>query len=309
MTIRPVQAFEKLFTGYLFPTFMIAVLVFATVFMSVMLVIPVTETPFGAFVEDFKTWCFSYDPDAGTMNWAYVAVMILNPIMLIGIVAGIWWHPIRETFKQSPGLIYATTVTAVAFVSALGLGLLAMGPTEVPDQERPFPAERLRLNMDAPAFSLWNQEGQPISLESLKGKVVIITAIYATCTDTCPMILTTMRKTLAKLSDEEREKITVVAITLDPENDTPEKLKKNAEAHQLYAPQVNLVNGDSQKVVNDLLDQFNFARWKNPENNKIEHANMFILIDANQKIAYRLNLGERHQNWLDTALKVLLAEV
>lgn len=287
---------------------MIAVLLFATLFMSAILVIPVTETPFGAFVEDFKTWCFSYDPESETMNWAYVAVMILNPLMLVGIVAAIWWVPLKETFKESPGKIVRTSLFGLSTVFILGIGLLIIGPQEVPDQERPFPAERLRLNMATPDFDLWNQEGERVSLKELEGRVVMVTAVYATCTDACPMILTTMRKTLAKLSEEDLKKITVVAITLDPENDTPEKLKKNADAHQLFAPMVNLVNGEPA-VIEKLLDDFNFARWRNPETGVIDHANMFVLIDGESKIAYRLSIGDRHQNWLDTALKVLLSEV
>lgn len=308
MTIRPVHAFERLFSGHVFAAFMIGILVFATLFMSAILVIPVTETPFGAFVEDFKTWCFSYDPNAGTMNWAYVAVMILNPLMLVGIVAGIWWRPLSLAWRDARSSILKITAYSLVTVVGLSVGLYLLGPTEVPDQERPFPAERLRTAMPLPEFDLFNQEGERIRSEDLKDRVVIITAIYATCTDTCPMILTTLRKTLNTLSDEDLEKVTVVAITLDPENDTPEKLKKNADAHQLFAPRVNLVNGDKD-TVNALLDNLNFARWTNPETGVIEHANMFILVDRNQTIAYRLSLGERHQNWLKTALKVLLAEV
>jgi protein SCO1/2 len=40
----------------------------------------------------------------------------------------------------------------------------------------------------------------------------------------------------------------------------------------------------------------------------IDHANLFILIDREGRVAYRFTLGERQQDWLGNALRLLLGE-
>ena len=50
------------------------------------------------------------------------------------------------------------------------------------------------------------------------------------------------------------------------------------------------------------------ARKRDPETGVIDHANLFLLIDREGRLAYRLGLGERQQRWLTSALRVLLDE-
>src|SRR5688572_4353348 len=40
----------------------------------------------------------------------------------------------------------------------------------------------------APAFSLTTQDGTRLSLQALRGKVVVITFLYTGCVDTCPLL-------------------------------------------------------------------------------------------------------------------------
>jgi len=40
----------------------------------------------------------------------------------------------------------------------------------------------------------------------------------------------------------------------------------------------------------------------------IDHANLFLLLDRNGKVAYRLGLGDRQERWLASALRILLQE-
>jgi cytochrome oxidase Cu insertion factor (SCO1/SenC/PrrC family) len=69
----------------------------------------------------------------------------------------------------------------------------------------------------------------------------------------------------------------------------------------------HLVTGDPAEV-EPLLDRMQIARQRDPETGVISHANLFLLIDREGRIAYRLGLGERQQRWLTSALRVLLRE-
>jgi protein SCO1 len=83
----------------------------------------------------------------------------------------------------------------------------------------------------APAFSLTTQEGARLSLKDLRGKVVAVTFIYASCADTCPLLTAKLAGLQARLGTDFGARVFFVAITVDPERDTPEVLKRYAQAH------------------------------------------------------------------------------
>jgi protein SCO1/2 len=99
----------------------------------------------------------------------------------------------------------------------------------------------------------------------------------------------------------------VIAVTMDPENDSPDVLAELAKNHGMQSTLYHLVTGDPADV-EPLLDRMQIARQRDPATGIISHANLFLLIDREGRIAYRLGLGERQQRWLTSALRVLLRE-
>jgi protein SCO1/2 len=83
----------------------------------------------------------------------------------------------------------------------------------------------------APEFTLTTQEGTRLSLKDLRGKVVAVTFIYASCADTCPLLTAKLAGLQARLGAEFGSQVFFVAVTVDPEQDTPEVLKRYAQAH------------------------------------------------------------------------------
>jgi protein SCO1/2 len=188
--------------------------------------------------------------------------------------------------------------------SAAGLTLSTSQPAS---GELPFPAEELRTSHEAPPLALTNQLGDPVALSALKGKVVMLTAVYASCPHTCPVILSQAKGAIAELSLEAQQDLRVVAVTMDPEHDSTGVLAELAKNHGLQAPLYNLVTGEAAEV-EGILDRMEIARQRDSETGVISHANLFLLIDREGRLAYRLGLGERQQRWLATALKLLLRE-
>jgi protein SCO1/2 len=90
-------------------------------------------------------------------------------------------------------------------------------------------AEKLPDIGPAPAFSLMSQDGEPISLADLRGKVVAVTFIYTQCPDICPLLTQKMVEVQDALGGDFDSKIHFVSITLDPEHDTPAVLKDYAQ--------------------------------------------------------------------------------
>ena len=81
----------------------------------------------------------------------------------------------------------------------------------------------------APDFALTSQDNRPVTLADYRGKVVAVTFIYASCTDTCPILTALMVKVQQDLGSAFGSKIDFVSITVDPERDTPEALRQYAD--------------------------------------------------------------------------------
>lgn len=78
----------------------------------------------------------------------------------------------------------------------------------------------------APGFQLTSAtDGTPLSLASFKGKVVILEFGFSTCPQICPFTLGTLARVFEQLGKEAGD-VQVVFVTVDPERDTPERLRE-----------------------------------------------------------------------------------
>jgi protein SCO1 len=299
---------QEALASWRFPIFMFCMLGFIQLLMLSSFLIPAGDDQLGLFAESFKVWCFGYDPETGRIEQAYVVMLLVNPLVLAAVVTMVWWEPLRQLRAQRPAGLWRPPALALVLTLGLGAGLVAMGPpVEAQTGPLAFPADELRTAYQPPAFTLTNQDGQPVELASLQGRVVLVTAVYATCGYTCPMIMAQTKRVVDALSPEERESLTVIAITLDPRNDTQEALANMARSQEISAPLYNLVTGEPAEVER-VLDRLGITREWNEETGQIDHANLFLLIDRGGRIAYRLSLGEQQEPWLVEAIQLLVGE-
>ncbi len=291
--------------GGRFPLFALCLMAAYEVLLLALLVAPGGETGLGAFADDFRVWCFGYDPATGSLDWAYVLGMTTPPLMLAATFVLLWLEPLRAALKR-PWALAAPTGLAVALVAGAAGAFSLLGVTGA-SGELPFPADAIRTAHHAPEFSLTNQAGETVEVASLRGKVVMLTAIYASCPHTCPVILEQARNAIEELTPEERRDLRMVAVTMDPAHDSPEVLAELADMHGFETPVYNFVTGEPGRV-NEILDSMSIARERDPDTGVIDHVNLFLILDREGKLAYRLGLGDRQQRWLLSALKVLLNE-
>jgi len=73
-------------------------------------------------------------------------------------------------------------------------------------------------------FSLTDHHGKKFELKQLRGKLVLIFFGYTFCPDICPTELTSLSSVLKSLGDD-ANKVSALFVSIDPERDTPEKLK------------------------------------------------------------------------------------
>jgi protein SCO1/2 len=80
-------------------------------------------------------------------------------------------------------------------------------------------------------LSLVDQNGRRVDLydDLIKNHTVVLNSFFASCTGSCPVMARTFLHLQNKLGDRVGTDVILVSITVDPETDTPEKLKAYAE--------------------------------------------------------------------------------
>ncbi|MCC8400750.1 SCO family protein [Paraburkholderia sp. MMS20-SJTN17] len=89
---------------------------------------------------------------------------------------------------------------------------------------------RTTADYTLPPVTLVRADGKSVSLvdELNDGRPVVLTFIYTSCTTICPMVSQTFEQLQEELGSE-RDKVHFVSISIDPEQDTPARLRAYAE--------------------------------------------------------------------------------
>jgi len=86
--------------------------------------------------------------------------------------------------------------------------------------------------------SKWtNQDGKEIEMKDLKGKVLVMVMIYTSCKSACPRLVADMRNIESRLPEKIKENVKLVLVSIDPEVDTPERLKSFAIENKMDGDQ------------------------------------------------------------------------
>lgn len=303
---RIVAALDWLFQGHRLPAFMLVLVLLYKALLVTILLWPPAKTGLGAFAEEFKVWCFGLDPQTGKMQSMYVFVMFAEPVVLGTAVVVLWGRQMMGVARRRPAALVPSVgaaVVTVAIASASFGALRSPQPTVPPA----FPADAIRTSFAPPRLELEDQTGAHVSLDALRGKVVVLTGVYGSCSTTCPMIMAQTRRVYYAVPEELRPNVVVVAVTLDPEHDDQARRANMAKGQGLIYPAFRLVGG-APADVNEVLDGLSIARKRDPETGVIEHTNVFAVVDKKGRLAYRFTLGADQERWLNEALVQLARE-
>jgi cytochrome oxidase Cu insertion factor (SCO1/SenC/PrrC family)/cytochrome c2 len=85
-----------------------------------------------------------------------------------------------------------------------------------------------------PNLPVVTQDGKTLRFydDLIKGKIVVISFIFTRCTDICPITTSRLAQVEEKLGESVGRDVFIYSITVDPENDSPNRLKTYAEAFQ-----------------------------------------------------------------------------
>ena len=129
-----------------------------------------------------------------------------------------------------------------------------------------------------PDFEFIDSEGRDVGLSSLKGKVWVADFIFTTCTMACPIMTGNMNIIHKKY--KKNDDIRLVSISVYPEYDTPEVLKKYASQYEANTDTWHFLTGNESTVKEVIKDGFKIGDYEDI----IFHSEKFALVDRNGMI-------------------------
>jgi len=197
------------------------------------------------------------------------------------------WDSLKPGSEISGELVVDNTAKEPYFLE----NIVVVSP---PDPNAPAPDTKFaQIGQPAPDFSLTNQDGKKISLKSFEGKALAITFIYAKCPlpEFCIKMSANFRDAarLIKADPELSEKLRLLSISFDPENDTPEKLRAYGITYMGNDPNAKfdiwqLAVGTDPEV-RKIADFFGLRYEVNPDNKAIiDHSLRTAVISPDGKV-------------------------
>ncbi len=147
-------------------------------------------------------------------------------------------------------------------------------------------SNKLLLIRQATNFELTDQNYKKISNKDYLGKVYVLEFFFSTCPSICPK----MNKSMLSIQDKffGNPNFGLASITINPENDTPEVLKKHATFLGVKSSNWHFLSGDKTYIYKIANQGFNLYAGENEKaNGGFEHSGLFALIDKNGFIRCR----------------------
>ena len=109
------------------------------------------------------------------------------------------------------------------------------------------------LTSELPELSVYNlpatwttQDNEEIELKDLRGNVLVMVMIYTSCKAACPRLVADMRNIEKQVPKEDLDNVKFVLVSIDPETDTPQRLKKFSEENKMTDDQWLFLRGTEE---------------------------------------------------------------
>ena len=167
---------------------------------------------------------------------------------------------------------------SLAILAAAGVVFLARPEPPPPLGASGF-AGGLRPAIAPKDFTLRDQDGRAVSLRGYRGHVVVLTFLYSTCQDTCPVTATTIRGALDDLGHD----VPALAVSVDPAHDTPDSAEAFLVKRGLSAGRMRFLLGTRAQLA-PIWHDYGIR----PQGNGFEHSAYVLLIDkrGRQRISF-----------------------
>ncbi len=134
--------------------------------------------------------------------------------------------------------------------------------------------------------SVWTtQNDTEIELKDLKGDVLVMVMIYTSCKAACPRLVADMRAIEAQIPEAKKDNVKLVLVSIDPETDTPQRLKTFSIENNMESDQWLFLRGSKE-------DTREFAavlavNYKKISPMDFSHSNIISVFDQKGELAHQ----------------------
>lgn len=152
---------------------------------------------------------------------------------------------------------------------------------------------------DAPDLTLTDGlTGEAVTLSALRGNVVALAFLYTHCPDACPLTAAQFRAAQRDLGAD-AARVRFIAVSVDPEGDTPAAVREFSAAHDLKDNWRYLIGPRPQLQM--VWSAYGVGSFAQPTGTGVDHNDAIFLIDPKGR--------EREIVHSDIALKDLVADL
>jgi protein SCO1/2 len=170
-----------------------------------------------------------------------------------------------------PARVRLALIVAASLVILGAAGVIVFAkPSRGPATDADGFAGSLRPAIPPQDFALRDEAGRTVSLRQYRGRVVVLTFLYSTCRDTCPLTATTIRGAL----DEVGHDVPALAVSVDPKNDTPDNAEAFLVKQRLSGGRMHFLMGSRAQLA-PVWDAYGIQ----PQGRGFEHSAYVLLID------------------------------
>jgi protein SCO1/2 len=191
------------------------------------------------------------------------------------------WAAIRKALGAAVQRRVAALVASPLFWTFMlgSIFLVPIGRSIALARDLPKPPA---MSLPLPAFELQSQHGQPFGLENLRGKIWVANFIFTSCPTVCPKLT----KRMAEVQHRGRnlgDHFHLVSFTVDPDNDTPERLLAYSQSFKINQRRWTFLTGPLGDIEKTVVGGFKIAMGKEEEPGgifSVFHGERLVLVDA-----------------------------
>jgi cytochrome oxidase Cu insertion factor (SCO1/SenC/PrrC family) len=190
--------------------------------------------------------------------------------------------------NASPRTLGAMGALGMAIIGVIPLAAASASASASPILAQAIDGSSAPLDFKAPAFTLTNQHGRPVSLASLRGKVVLLTFLDPVCTSDCPLIAQEFRQADQLLGGQSRQ-VELVAVVTNPVYNKPEYTAAfDRQEHMSTLPNWQYLTGSVAQLTK-VWRQYGVAAQILPAGGMIGHGDIAYVIDRSGRTRTELN--------------------
>jgi protein SCO1 len=151
----------------------------------------------------------------------------------------LWDHlpnfPKKQTTDMKTKTLFALAVLSLA--------------ASMPAQDSVANSQATPVQLSVPDMQVVTQSGERLAFNSgiVKDRIAVITGFFTNCTAFCPMTQERLARLAKALGDRMGKDVVFVSVSVDPANDTPERMKAWGEKFHV-GPGWTLVGGNQEDV-------------------------------------------------------------